>query len=155
MMPLVAGKSRRFPSTPEFDGQRVVAVGATILYDAKWRTFTDFLFDYLKLVFGRKWGESEMMTDPAERHPVLQWSEATGRFRSSHPSNSEGICEGVPDGPTQAYVALAYDLYVLKDHNLLQQRLVQRLKNRDQFQGARYELFVTATCIRANYEIEF
>jgi hypothetical protein len=37
----------------------------------------------------------------------------------------------------------------------LQKRIVERLKHKDQFQGARHELFSAATCIRAGYTIEF
>lgn len=33
--------------------------------------------------------------------------------------------------------------------------MVRRLKRKDQFQGARYELFAAATCIKANCEIRF
>ena len=116
-----------------FQGQQVVVVGSELLYSASWKTFTDFLFDYLKFIFGREWWESELKLPASRRHPVLHWSESTYQFRRSHRPNADGVCEGVPDGPTQAYVALAYDLYVLKDHNLLQRRLVQRLKNRDLF----------------------
>ncbi len=50
---------------------------------------------------------------------------------------------------------LAYDLYVLRDNMRLQDAVVRRLKNRDQFQGARYELFVAATMIRAGFEIDY
>jgi len=138
-----------------FEGHRLVAVGSTLFVDRRWKTFTDFLFDYLKLSFGREWWDTEQKKPIAEQHPVLHWSEATYSFRRSHPPNADGICEAVPDGPTMAYVALAYDLYVLNDHHLLQNRLIQRLKNRDQFQGVRYELFVTATCVRADYEIVY
>jgi hypothetical protein len=50
---------------------------------------------------------------------------------------------------------LAYDLYVLKDNLSLQDDIIRRIKISDQFQGARHELFATATCIRAGYAIEF
>src|ERR1700722_1670668 len=53
------------------------------------------------------------------------------------------------------YLHLAYDLYAL-DHNAeLQNKLLARLRNRDQFTGARYEVYVAATFIRAGFDIEF
>jgi hypothetical protein len=58
-------------------------------------------------------------------------------------------------GVVGAYLSLAYDLYVLRHHSLLQQRLIDRLKNRQQFQGARYEIYVTSSFIKAGFTIEF
>jgi hypothetical protein len=48
---------------------------------------------------------------------------------------------------------LAYDLYLLEHHALLQKSLVNRLKHRDQFQGARHEVFVAAHFIKAGFDI--
>jgi hypothetical protein len=46
-------------------------------------------------------------------------------------------------------------LYTLRHHMALQAAVVKRLKHKDQFQGARHELFAAATCIRAGYEIHY
>jgi hypothetical protein len=54
-----------------------------------------------------------------------------------------------------ASINVAYDLFVLADNLKLQQEVVRRLKDSVQFQGARYELFVAACCIRAGYEINY
>jgi hypothetical protein len=70
------------------------------------------------------------------------------------PSES-GIYQSVLDGPSAAYLCLAYDLYVLAHHGLLQSVVVRRLKSRDDFRSARYELFVAATLLRAGFSIEF
>ena len=52
-----------------------------------------------------------------------------------------------------AYLLLAYDLYILRDHRALLKRNVERMQHPDQFQGARYELTVTATMIRAGFDV--
>jgi hypothetical protein len=54
-----------------------------------------------------------------------------------------------------ALVLLAYDLYVLRDNGKLQDEVVQRIRQRDQFYGARYELFVAATFIRAGFDFAY
>lgn len=59
-----------------------------------------------------------------------------------------GRCRG-------AYLSLAYDLYVLRHHSLLQQRLIDRVKDHRQFQGVRYEVYVTSSFIKAGFNIEF
>ena len=51
-------------------------------------------------------------------------------------------------------MAFAYDLYTVGDNSRLDDLLLRRLKNIDQFQGARHELFAEATCLRAGYTIE-
>ena len=51
-------------------------------------------------------------------------------------------------GAIAAFLHLAYDLYAL-DHNAeLQQKLIARLRNREQFSGARYEVFAAAKRLR-------
>jgi hypothetical protein len=52
-------------------------------------------------------------------------------------------------------LTLAYDVYVLRDHSKLQDDVLARLRHRDQFQGARYELFVAAMFIRAGCDIAY
>ena len=54
-----------------------------------------------------------------------------------------------------AYFVFAYDLWVVNDTGRLDRRFLERLKNRDQFQGARHELFAEATCIRGNFAVDF
>jgi hypothetical protein len=147
------GKVRPIIHT-DFHEHKLVAVGSTIHWSKGWKTFPDFLFDNIKTVLGVDWGTAELKKSLAERHVVLQWYDALCRFQAAHPHGPEGIAEGVPDGPSMAYLSLAYDLYVLADHLVLQERLVARLKHPDQFQGARYELAVAATMIRAGFDLE-
>jgi hypothetical protein len=57
------------------------------------------------------------------------------------------------DRHVACYLGLAYSLYLL-DHNVeLQDRLVRRLKNRGNFQGAYYELVIANALIRAGFTL--
>jgi hypothetical protein len=56
---------------------------------------------------------------------------------------------------TEAYLAFAWDLFVTQDNKGFQDELVHRMKFNDQFQHARYELFLAATCVKAGYTIAF
>jgi hypothetical protein len=58
------------------------------------------------------------------------------------------------NGSLLAYITFAYDLYIVEHNARLDSRLLERLKQPDQFQGARHELFAEATCLRAGFEIE-
>lgn len=138
----------------DFQGYKMIAVGNTIHWSKTWRTPVDFLFDYIAKVLGRDWGKSELAKPFPERHVVLQWYDHLQQFKKRHTAGHDGLKQAAPDGPTRAYLALAYDLYIAGDSLVLQQRLVQRLKHKDQFQGARYELGVAATMIRAGFELK-
>ncbi len=139
----------------EFQGHKIVGVGNRIYWGKEWKTFVDFLLFYIRDVMTLEWGQADLAKPLADRHPIMQWHDGLTRFLKSGTPVEGGRREGIPDGPTQAYLALAYDLYIVRDHLLLQDRMLQRLRHPDQFQGARYELFVIATFLRAGYTIAF
>lgn len=142
----------------EYRGERIVAVGNQIYWPKrgrKWRTFIDFLPAYLGGVFGAEWGQAELAKPSGERHPVVDWYVRMCRFQQRQEPNAQGVFAVTPNGAMKALICLAYDLYVLKSNAGVQERLVARLKNREQFQGARHEVFAAATCVRAGYALAY
>ena len=57
-------------------------------------------------------------------------------------------------GVVYCYLGLAYNLYLMKHNIELQSRLVSRLKDVQQFQGAYYELLVANCLIRAGFKLD-
>jgi hypothetical protein len=53
-------------------GLRAVAVGDA-LYQTKAKTFHEFLWEYIKSIFGSQWGNAELAKAPDKRHPLLNW----------------------------------------------------------------------------------
>jgi len=141
--------------TADFKGYKFVAVGNQLHYSKTWKTFHDFLFDYIRNCLGQDWGNSEIKKDAAERHPIIQWYYHLCQFQKKNIIKEGEVYSAICTGPVGAYLSLAYDLYVLRHHSLLQSRLVERLKDKMQFQGARYETYVTASFIKAGFEIDF
>ncbi|MHB8095019.1 MAG: YecA family protein, partial [Candidatus Aminicenantales bacterium] len=139
----------------DFDGNRFIAVGNELHYSTDWKTFPDFLMSYIKRLLGKEWGEAELKKPIEKRHEIMNWYDSMCRFQQRQKKGANGIYQAIPNGPMKAYLLLSYDLYVLRHHNLLQNALVVRLKNVDQFQGARHELFAAATCIRAGFLLEY
>ena len=43
----------------------------------------------------------------------------------------------------------------MQDNATLQKRLLERLRHREQYQGARYELLAIATCVRAGFSVDY
>lgn len=110
---------------------------------------------YVRDVMGREWWTTESAKKGYERHPILQWHDRFVEASKTATPEEGGIVSAVPDGLMMALVLLAYDLYVLRDHGKLQEEVVERLRHRDQFYGARYELFVAATFIRAGFDFAY
>jgi len=140
----------------DFAGHKIVAVGSRLYWAKNWRTFHDFLITYIKTVTGSDWGNAELKKPLEERHPVLQWYQQLCEFQAKYADQltDRKISSATATGPVMAFLALAYDLYTLEHHALLQGKLVNRLKVKDQFQGARYETYVAAAFVRAGFDVE-
>jgi hypothetical protein len=133
--------------------QQIVAVGNTIYFSDKWKTFPDFLVDYMKQKLDPEWGNAELRKPLEERHPILQWYDAYCRYQQQTIKKPGEVSEAQVTGIVACYLGLGYSLYLL-DHNVeLQTRLINRLKDRSNFQGAFYELFVANILIRAGFTL--
>jgi hypothetical protein len=136
-------------------GRRFVAVKNRLLHSKGWLSFHDCLGDYIKTAMGIAWGSDELAKPPDQRHPILLWHHLRAETLNRGPKKPGKVHSTPMTGAMAAYLRLAYDLYAL-DHNAeLQEKLVNRLRNKDNFPGARYEVFVAATLIRAGFELEF
>lgn len=137
-----------------FKGRRFVAIGKELRWSDKWKTFHDFLFDYLKTCFGKEWWFGELAKAPKERHPILIWAVLIGEYTKEHFNTSGKIHSAPTTGAIDAYLGLSYNLYLLAHNVELQKSLVGRLKNIDQFLGAYYETFVAAAFIKAGFVLQ-
>lgn len=141
-------------------GKRIVAVGHR-LFQGAWPTFHEFLYSYIFDVLGRDWFEAQTQLEQNERHPVIRWHErllATPKASDLAPGETR---QTPMTGAISAFLTLAYDLYTLEHNNdqthtpELRKLLIGRLKNQDQFIGARYEIRVAAMLLRAGFELEW
>lgn len=104
---------------------------------------------------GRDWAENERTKPLEERHEILKWYAATVKFQRNQKPAADGLCLSKPTGAFAGFLSLAYDLYLIRHHEELRSFVIERIKKQEQFQGARYELYATSTCIRAGFEIQF
>jgi SEC-C motif len=147
----------RAPISAQHDGHTFVAVGTRLLFDKKWKTFHDFLFIYIGSVFEKEWFTNELSQPLEHRHPLMQWYDLLQKFHAAQfPNHVRGEIHRVVAPPAQisALLSFAYDLYTLEHHSLLPARLVHRVKQKNLFQGARYEAYVAAAFVRAGFTIE-
>lgn len=137
----------------KWQGNQVVAVKNRVYFSPSWKTFPDFLSDYLKQILVPEWGNAEIAKPLNERHIILQWYDVYCRYQQEVVKGPDEVYEMKMTGVVCCYLGLAYSLYLL-DHNVeLQNRLVQRLKNIGNFQGAYYELIIANSLIRSGFKL--
>lgn len=135
-------------------GVRFIAVGGKLQWSPKWKTFHDFLFDYIPHTFGPVWGTEEFKKSFEDRHPIVQWRQMALEHMQSHHSGEGEVKATQMTGATMAYLSLSYNLYLLAHNVKLQSQLIKRLKNKANFTGAKYETYVAAEFIKAGFAIE-
>lgn len=144
-----------------YEGYRIVSVAGYLFWSKKWKTFIDFLNDYISFVLDNRWGNSELAKPFKERHPILQWYELAHKHQKNAIKEPGKVYIMEPTGAMRAYTDLSYNLYLLahnqpadKYSNKLQLELIKRIKQADQFPGAHYETYVYAMLIKAGFSIE-
>lgn len=136
-------------------GYRFVAVGNKLHY-GKWKTFSDFLAEYIKHTLGGEWGNAEIAKLLAERHPLMHWYDKICHLQAAHTKEPGALFSMPMTGAVSAYNRLAYNLYLIAHNGKdIQTQLIARLKNKDNFQGAFFETQVAAWLIKAGFELEF
>ena len=133
---------------------QIVAVSNTVHWSAKAKTFPEFLGEYTKRVLGSDdWSDTELAKPFEQRQTLLQWHDAYCRCQATTIKTPGKVSSGVMTGVVACYLGTAYSFYLL-DHNAeLQARLVRRLKNPMDSQGAYYELIVANALIRAGFKL--
>ncbi|MBS0537087.1 MAG: hypothetical protein JSR72_23775 [Proteobacteria bacterium] len=151
---LMQGLGRPIISWQDGSGTRFVCIGMQVRWSKAWKTFPDFLFDYIKLVLTPEWGNAELKKPVEQRHPLLQWYHKLCTFQHAQTKNADGIYQAEATGAVSAYLGLAYDLYLCAHNAELPELLLKRLRNPETFEGARYEARIIGSLARAGFTIE-
>ena len=136
-------------------GYRFVAVGSHLLVSNKWKTFHDFLWEYIKKVMGSEWGNTELQKPAAERHLLLNWYQESAKYINNHIKERGKVHFIESVGIVSAYTMLAYNLYLIAHNQRLEGLLLKRLRNQNGFLAAYYEVLVFGALIRAGFELDF
>ncbi len=146
--------------TPEivstiYQGKRIVALGGKLICSDNpkfdWPELAQFFHSHLKTVLGIEWFDNELKKSTEDRHIIVTWA-IDGKYEILDPA--QPIASRKFNGSSLAYLHFAYDLFVLNNQNHITKKLISRLKSKQNFNGARYELLVLATLIRAGFVIQ-
>ncbi len=144
--------------------QRIVAVGNRVHYSNKWRTFHDFLRDFLIGTLGNEWFQEQVRAPEAERHPIAAWyTQAIESTKHLTPEKHTGIITGPMTGAHRAFLNLAYNTYLIAHHSdpekadQIVDSFVWRLKSvrQDDFVGKLFETYASAVFLKAGFEVEY
>lgn len=147
----------------ELSGRRVVAVGNRLYKSDKWKTFQDFLRDYLVQKLGLQWFRAELAKPESERQTIVRWYEqAVADFRPSEAQIGD-VFSGPMTGAQRAFFNLAYNLYLIEHHaptkhaNQLVETFVARLRDHrlDNFIGKLFETYAAAAFLKAGFSLSY
>jgi hypothetical protein len=140
-----------------FQGRRFVAVGNEYTSIPPNETFHEFLIRFLQKTITPQWYERETKKPDDEQHVIAKWYMSYCEWRTQNTREENRTKDGwsaLPCGDAWALLTLAYDLYCLAHSMQLPEDLIKRIRDKDQFQGARYEIAIAATFDRADFKIE-
>jgi uncharacterized protein (DUF4415 family) len=137
---------------PEFyvkeSGEALYNVGKYAYPHSKLRSFTDALCHYLMEQLGEDWLKNERHTPWEKKHPIAKWDSI---LLADQSNNKEPHLIGA----LAAWAFLGYHLYLIREYSQMKTRLMKRLKQPDQFQGARFEVTVAAALLTSGFDVDF
>jgi len=132
-------------------GRLVVVCGRTYnVGENDCKTFPEFISIHLVEVLGREWWNAEFQKPKDQQHFLIDWGSRFFDWRDSHDYSPKNP---IPDGAVAEWLGLAFDIYVLKHLDRYKNEIVHRMIV-DSYPGARFELAVAATILRAGFDIE-
>lgn len=141
-----------------FKEKKVWALGNRVYHSRQPNeTFHEFIIDIFKLTLGKEWWDEQMKL--RDKHFIvncfLKFYEWQRRNAVTANRVSERIWGATPDGWSKSLLSLAFDVCSLIHTRQLPEYLLKRLKNKNEYQGARYEIAVAAIFARLGCEIHF
>ena len=142
-------------------GQRVKAwaLGSRLFHTRpEHETFHDFIIDHLlKMVLGKEWWDEQLKAQ--EKHFLYQcfikWDEWRRKNSTEDNKVNDYTWSAITDGWAKTLCSLAFDVCSLEHTLQLPGHLLQRLKNRGEYQGAHYEIAIAAIFSRLGCKIDF
>jgi hypothetical protein len=139
-------------------GQTIRAIWNRIHWTSETETYHEFIVSLLKQSLGRNWKVEQDRLPGDSQHVIMKWIAAWHTLaKANMPENHQKgeVFSASPTGETQELIALAHDIYRLQLVKKLPAKLMERLRTRNGFQGARYEIAVASAFARCGFEIEW
>jgi hypothetical protein len=143
--------------------RQIVVVGNAIHQSERWRTFHDFLDEYLVQKLGLDWFAAEKSKPEGQRHKIVQWWEDGRAAARLTAVEVDGIFTGPMVGAQRAFLNLAYNIYLIAHHapqgqsqKLLETFLTRLRSDRNSdFTGKLFETYAAAAFLKAGFEVDY
>jgi hypothetical protein len=153
---LVPGARTEILSSMVRGNTRFRIVWNELWHNPQERTFHQFLDDLVVKTLGQNWFKQQQTLPVKNQNAILKWRTATQSLLSKPGDADDAVSKGhTLTGPVKAHLCFGYDLYWLQLVHRLPKSVLERLKNFQAFQGARYEVLIAAIFARAGFEIEW
>ena len=141
----------------KFQGQNFRAVGNKLYPRPLNETFFDFQIHHLLWQLGKQWFDQETAKPVEQRHIILKWrterNEQLQKYKD--PKNPDAPARAPITGGMRALQVLADDVYQLAHALDPPRKVLARLRDMTQFQGARYEILVASLFARCKFNVTF
>jgi len=121
-------------------------------------TFHEFIIKVLCQTLGEQWRREQADLPEEQQHFIYhcwlkfnEWAQ-----RNAVAENKIGnIYSNSPDGWTKSLLSLAFDVASIIHKEHMPIKLLNRLKNKAEYQGARYEVAIAAIFARLGFKLQF
>jgi hypothetical protein len=148
------------PNTITFKGQSLLAVGNGIMLNNNpHATFHQLVFDNLARTLGKEWWDDESVKPADEKHYIKHCYDELQGSDTRYDLDIEIIDEHtrtmLATGNTQSLLSLAFDVWLLTQKGYMRDDWLNRLRDREAYQGVRYEIGVASLFVRMGCDLEF
>lgn len=105
-----------------------------------------------------KSGINELKKPEDERHIIIKWYYLDYYWKKQNAAINKsinGVWNPFPCEASWTILTLSYDIYCLDHCMVSYENLLNRLRDKNQFQGEKYEIAISAIFTRADYKIEY
>ena len=142
-------------ATP-LNGKIIRAVGSELFTCPPGESFHLFLVRYLFTLLGDDWYEAEIAKPVPDRHIAVRWYwEVMEKVSLARDQGRPNYGEVVLTGHLKSLIVLADDLVQLAHALTTPKKVLDRLRNFREFQGARYEVAAASLIARCGFKIDF
>jgi hypothetical protein len=120
----------------EFDRRQFMEISSKVFDVGNCKTFHEVLLVYLRVLLEERWIKKELEKGLVTRHPILQWHNSMTRYQRENIQGLSNVQTSSNIGAISALLTLSYNLYLMAHNSELQENLIKRLKDRNQFLGA-------------------
>jgi len=143
-----------------WQGRRLWAIGSRVYLDRRPNeTYHEFLFVVLRDTLGEEWWTAQTDMPEDEQHYVFTCFQQLRRFKEQHFDAEQvaraGHVSAELNGWVRYLLSLAWDVATLIHAGEPPDELIERLRDRHEYQGARYELAVAAIFARLDCSIRW